>query len=298
MAMTILRLFEWLQKSKGMKMKHMMMVDLHTHTSASDGQYSPSQVVCMAKKAGITCLAVTDHDTISGLQEARGAGKEYGITVVRGIELGAKEKRHLHIVGLGFCENAIELQMLCNKLRQSRDERKYRIVDFLREKGIEISLDEVTELAGGEVIARPHFAQVMLRHGYVSSIREAFDRYLDTDEYQRIERFKAPAAECIEVIHQGGGKAILAHPYQLGMTDDALEQQIAQLKDVGLDGIECYYPQHTPEMTRRYLEFAQKYDLYVSGGSDFHGEAVHPENLLKPIQLDVSWLLDPVAGMP
>ena len=279
-------------------MKHMMMVDLHTHTSASDGQYSPVQVVCKAKKAGITCLAITDHDTISGLQEAQGAGKEYGITVVRGIELGAKENRHLHIVGLGFCDNAIELQTLCNKLRQSRDERKYRIVDFLREKGIDVSLDEVTELAGGEVIARPHFAQVMLRHGYVSSIREAFDRYLDTDEYQKIERYKAPAAECIEVIHQGGGKAILAHPYQLGMTDDALEQQIAQLQDVGLDGIECYYPQHTPEMTRRYLEFAQKYDLYVSGGSDFHGEAVHPENLLKPIQLDVSWLLDPVAGMP
>lgn len=279
-------------------MKHMMMVDLHTHTSASDGQYSPVQVVCKAKKAGITCLAITDHDTISGLQEAQGAGKEYEITVVRGIELGAKENRHFHIVGLGFCDNAIELQTLCNKLRQSRDERKYRIVDFLREKGIDVSLDEVTELAGGEVIARPHFAQVMLRHGYVSSIREAFNRYLDTDEYQKIERYKAPAAECIEVIHQGGGKAILAHPYQLGMTDDALEQQIAQLKDVGLDGIECYYPQHTPEMTCRYLEFAQKYDLYVSGGSDFHGEAVHPENLLKPIQLDVSWLLDPVAGMP
>ena len=271
-------------------MNRMTMVDLHTHTSASDGQYSPSEVVCMARNAGIDCLAITDHDTISGLQEAKNAGQEYGITIVRGIELGAKEDRHMHIVGLNFCEEARELQSLCNKLKQSRDERKYRIVDFLKEKGIEISLDEVTEIAGGEVIARPHFAQVMLRHGYVSSIREAFDCYLDTEEYQKIERYKAPAAECIDVIHQGGGKAVLAHPYQLGMADEALEQLIAHLKSVGLDGIACYYPQHTPEMTRKYLEIARKYDLHISGGSDFHGEAVHPDNLLKPIPLDISWL--------
>lgn len=271
-------------------MKNRMMVDLHTHTSASDGQYSPAQVLEKAKRAGIVCIAITDHDTISGLQEAQAAGKECGISVVRGIELGAKEDRHLHIVGLGFGENATQLQLLCTKLRQSRDERKYRIVDFLREKGVKVSLDEVTELAGGEVIARPHFAQVMLRHGYVSSIREAFDRYLDTDEYQRIERFKASAAECIAAIHQGGGKAVLAHPYQLGMPNDVLEQLIVRLKADGLDGIECYYPQHTPEMTHCYLEFAQKYSLYVSGGSDFHGEAVHPDNLLKPIPLDISWL--------
>lgn len=271
-------------------MKRMTMVDLHTHTSASDGQYSPSEVVCMARNAGIDCLAITDHDTISGLQEAENAGQEYGITIVRGIELGAKEDRHMHIVGLNFCEEARELQSLCNKLKQSRDERKYRIVDFLKEKGIKISLDEVMELAGGEVIARPHFAQVMLRHGYVSSIREAFDRYLDTEEYQKIERYKAPAAECIDVIHRGGGKAILAHPYQLGMTDEALEQLIAHLKSVGLDGIECYYPQHTLEMTWKYLEIVRKYDLHISGGSDFHGEAVHPDNLLKPIPLDISWL--------
>lgn len=265
--------------------------DLHTHSTVSDGQYTPTQLVKLAKKAGITCLALTDHDTIQGVGEAVCAGESCGLNVLRGVELGAKEYRSLHILGLGLAKECSEMDTLCQKLREGRDERKYRIVDFLREKGIEVSLDEVTELAGGEVIARPHFAQVMLRHGYVSTIREAFDKYLDTDEYQRIERFKAPAADCIEVIHQGGGKAVLAHPYQLGMPDDALEQLIARLKAAGLDGIECYYPQHTPEMTRRYLEFAKKYDLHISGGSDFHGEAVHPDNLLKPIPLDVSWLI-------
>lgn len=265
-------------------------VDLHTHSTASDGQYTPMQLVSLAKRAGISCLALTDHDTIQGVREAVLAGESCGLNVLRGVELGAKEYRSLHILGLGLAEDCSEVDTLCGKLRAGRDERKYRIVDFLKEKGIEISLDEVTEIAGGEVIARPHFAQVMLRHGYVSSIREAFDCYLDTEEYQKIERYKAPAAECIDVIHRGGGKAIQAHPYQLGMADEALEQLIAHLKSVGLDGIECYYPQHTPEMTQKYLEIARKYDLHISGGSDFHGEAVHPDNLLKPIPLDISWL--------
>lgn len=265
--------------------------DLHTHTTASDGQYRPAQAAAMAKRAGIAVLAVTDHDTIGGVEEAAQAGREQGLTVLRGVELGAKENRHLHILGLNLRAGCQPMEALCSKLRQSREERKYRILAFLKEKGVEIPLEEVEELAAGGVVARPHFARVMLRHGYVSTTEEAFARYLDTDEYQRIERWKAGAEECIDVIHQSGGKAVLAHPYQLGLSPQELERAVARLKDAGLDGIECYYPRHTPEMTEQYLGLAARYGLHVTGGSDFHGEAVHPDMPLAPTLLEIDWLL-------
>lgn len=265
--------------------------DLHTHSTASDGQYSPAQLAALAQGAGIEVLALTDHDTINGLDEAVQAGASLGLTVLRGVELGAREDRHMHILGLGFRSHCPALSALCQTLKDSRDERKYRIITYLKEKGIVIDLAEVEALAGSDVIARPHFAQVMVRHGYVSSTREAFDRYLDTDEYQKIERFKADAATCIDVIHQAGGKAVLAHPYQLGFSAEKLEQTIAALKSDSLDGLECHYPAHTPEMTAHYLALAAKYGLHVTAGSDFHGENVRPEIHLRPIPLDLDWLL-------
>lgn len=268
----------------------MHKVDLHTHTTASDGQYTPAEVVRKAKQAGVEYLAITDHDTIDGVQEAMEAGRECGVTVIPGIELGAKENRNMHILGYAFQPENGMLMSLCTKLRQSRDERKYRIMDFLKSKGIILSLEEVERTAGGNVIARPHFAQVMLRHGYVSSMREAFDRYLDTEEYQKIERFKTDAASCIQTIHQAGGMAVLAHPYQLGVSDAELEHIVATLKAAGLDGLECYYPRHTDKMIQYYLTLAQKYNLHVTAGSDFHGERVHADMSLRPVLIDISWL--------
>ena len=268
------------------------MADLHTHSTASDGQYTPTQLVALAKQANIDVLALCDHDTIDGVEEAVRAGETQQLTVLRGVELGASEDRHMHILGLHLQPECAPLEDLCCRLRQSRDERKYRIVDFLREKGIVIDLQEVEALAGGDVIARPHFAQIMVRHGFVANTREAFDCYLDTDEYQRIERFKADAPTCIEVIHRSGGKAVLAHPYQLGFSDEKLEETIRWLKENGLDGLECYYPRHTHDMVRKYLEYAKKYALYISGGSDFHGEAIRPDTVLTPVAQELDWLLN------
>ena len=133
------------------------------------------------------------------------------------MELGAREYRNLHILGYGYSLGPSPLADLCNQMRQGREERKYRIIDFLREKGVDISLAEVEELAGEGSIGRPHFAQVMVRRGYVQTNREAFDRYLDTEEYQRIERFKADARTCAEAIKASGGRVSLAHPYQVGL---------------------------------------------------------------------------------
>jgi len=269
-----------------------VLADLHTHSTASDGQYGPSELVSLARKRGLEVLALTDHDTIDGFAAAAEAGQRLGLRVLPGVELGAKEYRSLHLLGYGFSPSAPELQNLCDKLKAGREERKYRMIDFLREKGVDISLAEVEELAGGGNIGRPHFAQVMLRRGYVSGIREAFDRYLDTEEYQRIERFKADARTCVEAVKASGGRVSLAHPYQLAMTNEDLASLVRRLTDYGLDAIECYYPKHTPEQTTFYLGLAAQYGLHVTGGSDFHGERVKPEISLAAIALDLDWLLD------
>lgn len=269
-------------------MKH--NVDLHTHTTSSDGQYTPSELVNMAKNIGIEYLAVTDHDTVDGVAEAMKSGADCGITIISGVELGAREDKNLHILGYGFDPEGEKLSELCRKLRGGRDERKYRIISFLKEKGVCISLDEVEELAGGDVIARPHFAQVLVKRGFVTDTREAFDRYLDTDEYKRIERFKASAQECITAIKSAGGYAVLAHPYQLKFSDERLESLVLELKGFGLDGLECYYPKHSSEQVNLYLALAKRYNLHITAGSDFHGEAVKPEVTLVSMPLDIEWL--------
>ena len=265
-------------------------VDLHTHSTASDGQYSPSELVRLAKKQGIEILALTDHDTLDGLDEAMTAGEEAGVRVLRGIELSAKEYRGLHILGYCISPDAPGLRELCAEMKQSRNERKYRIIEFLREKGVDISLAEVEELAGGGVIGRPHFAQVMVRRGYVETTKEAFDRYLATSEFRRIERKKPDARTCVEAIHSAGGKVSLAHPYQTGLEGDALDGLLRELAGYGLDAIECWYPRHTPQQREFYLSLAQKYGLHVTGGSDFHGENVKPDIQLERYPLDISWM--------
>ncbi len=267
-------------------------VDLHTHSTASDGQYSPAELVALAKKAGIQIMALTDHDTLAGIPEAVQTGEEIGVRVLRGIELGAREYRNLHILGYQYSEQAPALTKLCKKMKDSRDERKYRIIDYLKDKGVNISLEEVEQLAGGDIIARPHFAQVMVRHGFVANTREAFDRYLDTDDYQKIERFKADARTCIDTIHADGGIVSFAHPYQVGLEGEAFETLVGQLADWGIDAIECHYSRHSLEQTEYYCHLADRYGLHKTGGSDFHGEKVKPDVFLTPYPLDIDWLLE------
>ncbi len=269
-----------------------VLCDLHTHTAASDGQYTPAELVGLAKQRGLSVLAVTDHDTIAGVDEAQRAGSALGVQVIRGVELSAKEHPNCHILGYGFRDGDTELARLCGQFRAGRDERKYKIVEFLREKGVDVELSEVEELAGGEVIARPHFAQVMVKHGYVSTNREAFDRYLDTEEFrQKVKRFKADARTCVEAIKAAGGKVSLAHPYQMGLPDGELEALVERLKGWGLDAIECFYPKYTPEQQAFYLHLAEKYQLHQTGGSDFHGERVKPDVELAALELVLDWLL-------
>ena len=269
-----------------------MKADLHTHSTASDGQYAPAELVRLARDRGAELLALTDHDSLEGLDEALEAGRALGLPVLRGVELGAREYRNLHILGYGFSAAAPGLRELCAWMKQGRDERKYRIIDYLREKGLDLTLEEVEAIAGGTIIARPHFAQAMVRRGYVKDNREAFDRYLDTADYARIERVKPDARTCVEAIHAAGGRVSLAHPYQVGLEDGALDALVGELIGYGLDAIECFYPRHSEAQTAFYLALAEKYRLRVTGGSDFHGEKVKPDIRLAAWELDADWLLE------
>lgn len=268
-----------------------MRADLHTHSAASDGQYTPTELVELAKENGLHILALTDHDTVDGLTEAVCAGERLGVRVIRGIEFSAREYPALHILGYGFDPSAPVLAELCRELKEGRDQRAPRIIAFLAEQGADIPLAEVEELAGGRIVGRPHFAQVLVRHRYVASNREAFDRYLDTEEFhRRVERPKPPARVCVESIRAAGGKASLAHPYQVGLGDRELEALVRRLAGFGLDAIECFYPKHTPEQQEFYLRLAEKYRLHITGGSDFHGERVKPDIKLASLELELDWL--------
>lgn len=267
------------------------LADLHTHSTASDGQHTPSKLVQLAHDRGLEVLALTDHDTVAGIEEAVEEGKNLGVKVVPGIELSAREYHIFHILGYGFSIDGTPISKMCVDLATGRWERAQRIVAYLAEKGMNIDLQEVAETAGG-VIGRPHFAQVMLRHGYVGNDREAFNLYLDTDEYyEQVELKRLSVRECIDIIKDSGGKASLAHPYQIGIDNEALDTLVRELKGYGLDAIECYYPRFTVEQAAFYRRLAEKYGLYVTGGSDFHGEKVKPDIELATLQMDLDWLL-------
>lgn len=267
-------------------------VDLHIHTTASDGQYTPAQTVARAAAAGVEYIAITDHDTIDGVEESIRAGEVCQVCVIRGIELSAQDDSNLHILGYRFSPTANRLQKLCQKMKQSRLQQKYRILTFLKEEyNIELSLEEVEAVAGNSNIGRPHFAQILVKRGYVSTVKEAFDSYLDTAAYRKIERKKESAAAYIQAIRESNGIAVLAHPWQLRYTEEQLEDLIIRLKDCGLEGIECYYPKHTPAQVKQYLSLAKKYHLYVTAGSDFHGEKIKPDVRFTPVKLDIDFLL-------
>lgn len=265
--------------------------DMHTHSTASDGQYRPRELVELARVRGVELLALTDHDTLDGLVEAEAAGAELGVRILRGVELSAAEYHTFHILGYNVSPEVGELAALCREMKAGRDERVPRLFAFLREKGVELSPEEVAGVAGGGIIARPHFAQAMVRRGYVASNREAFDRYLDTEEFhRRVERPKPTAGVCIRAIKSAGGKVSLAHPYQIGLDDGALDVLVGELAGLGLDAIECFYPKHTPEREAFYLRLAEKYRLHITGGSDFHGEKVKPDVAMTAWPLELGWL--------
>ncbi|WP_261305902.1 PHP domain-containing protein [Paenibacillus andongensis] len=247
--------------------------DLHTHTTASDGTQRPAANVQMAFDAGLGALAITDHDTVSGVAEALLAGRELGIEVVPGVEISTVANgQDIHVLGYYIdIHNEQFLQRLAS-LRDTRDTRNNMIIERLQQLGLDITMAEVLREVEnikrkGDTVGRPHIAAVLLHKGYVSSISEAFDRYLGSGAAAYANPPRIEPATAIEWIREAGGKAVLAHPgiYH----DDALVETIVQQ---GLDGIEVYHSDHTPEDEAKYLSLARRSGLLITAGSDFHGE--------------------------
>lgn len=249
------------------------MVDLHSHTTASDGSLTPTQLVALARTAGVGVLGITDHDTIDGLAEAEAAAAGTELSVVPGVEFSAEHSPGtMHLLGYFIDRESSELLGSLEGLRGDRNTRNPRIVAALQAQGLDLTYDEVLASATGASIGRPHIAKVLVRKGYVASVDEAFAQWLDRGRPGYVPQQRIAPAEAIRVIRAAGGVAVLAHPYQLRPKSAAdLEQIVAGLCAVGLQGIEAYYSKHTPEMTAEYLGLAQKYRLLCSGGSDFHG---------------------------
>jgi predicted metal-dependent phosphoesterase TrpH len=253
----------------------MRFVDLHTHTTASDGSFTPTEVVRMAAEAGLTAVAITDHDTVAGNAEAVEAGPVYGVEIVPGVEISVNHGGpSYHMLGYFVDYEHEPLLSSLEAIRCFRDERNEKIVAKLNELDMPVTLEEIQAEARGESVGRPHVAAVLLRKGYVSSTQEAFDRYLAKGKAAYIDRDRLSAAGGIDLIRGAGGVAVFAHPciYKWDGPDD-LRRTVAEFAGMGVVGLEAHYSGHTPEDERRLTELADEFGLVVTGGSDFHGAA-------------------------
>lgn len=253
-----------------------MLIDLHCHTTASDGTLTPTGLVELAAGAGVDVIAVTDHDTVSGVAEAAGAGRA-GVRVVAGIELSARTAgRSVHVLGYFIDPSDGLLQRAIDRMRSEREVRMRRMVERLRELGYEITLDEVIAQARGAIVARPHLARALVARGYVRSIRDAFTPELIGDGGRaEVARSWPSPLEALDLIGAAGGVAVLAHPgllHHLGTHDPVPEAMIAELTRSGLAGLEVDHPDHDPAMRDHLRSLAHRLDLVCTGGSDFHGE--------------------------
>lgn len=250
----------------------MSRIDLHLHTTHSDGSLRPSDVLALAKQANVSALAITDHDITTGIPEAMAAGRDLGIEVIPGVEISSYDgKSELHI--LGYCvnwEDAAFNQRLA-RLRESRHRRNPLIIERLRAAGLDVTYEEVRALAGTESVGRPHIAQLLMQKKYVTSAKEAFDRYLAEGKPAYVARELPGPAEAISWIREAKGVAVLAHPTWVKASGEELRTCVTALKEVGLGGVEVHYSTHSKSQTASYLDMAQRLGLLITGGSDFHG---------------------------
>lgn len=248
-----------------------MLVDLHTHTTASDGKLKPSELVCMADKAGLSFLAITDHDTVSGIKEAKDTIKASNLSVslVPGVELSIDSPgNEVHMLGLNIDPDNQKLKNRLHDFKEDREQRVYRIIDKLNALSYNVTIEDVVKqrAADTDTVGRPHIAAALVQKGYFGSLQDVFNKLLYFGGPAYETHLKPSMKEAIELIHEAKGLSIIAHPY--GIKDQNIIEEAIK---AGVDGIEVYYPEHTPEMMKHYHSMAKNYDLKISGGSDFHG---------------------------
>ena len=243
-------------------------VDLHIHSSASDGSLTPTEVVHLALRQGMEVIALTDHDTTDGIGEAQQAAAGSPLKVIPGLEINTEgPDGDIHVLGYYINPNHEPLQERLRILREARLVRARKMIERLAELGMPLEWERVLEIAGEDpAIGRPHIARALAEAGYVATAREAFDRYIGNDGPAYVPRLRMRPEEAIAVIHQAGGVAVLAHP-----DHHPILKRLPDLVEAGLDGLEVYYPEHTPQDVARLGTLAARYGLLMTGGSDFHG---------------------------
>ena len=247
-----------------------MKIDLHSHTTGSDGTYSPDEIIKLAIDSNIEIFSITDHDTLDGIK--RISELPENIFFIPGVEISAEFPKTLHILGYGIDLSHEELNSTLTELQEFRKNRNEKMLKNMEKFGFYITMKELIEEAKGEIVGRPHFANLMVKKGYVKTYQEAFDKYLKKGAPLYMDKKRLEPEKAIELIHKAGGIAVMAHPYQTKLEGKDLEELIKKLKSYGLDGIEVYYSQHTKEMIEEYNYYAKKYDLVKTAGSDFHGK--------------------------
>ncbi|PKL48419.1 MAG: phosphatase [Candidatus Riflebacteria bacterium HGW-Riflebacteria-2] len=255
-----------------MKKQKNIFADLHTHSTASDGLLTPTQLIESACEKGLSVIGITDHDTVAGLAEARRSAVRSGIRLVEGIELSCGWKGRdtsVHVLGLYIDENATALQKLLNEQREQRFQRALKMVDLLAGLGLDVAeLRQRFEQTPEKVLGRPHIARYLQERGYVKDFQGAFEKYLSRGKPAYVAKDHVLPEVGIDVIHAAGGIAVVAHP---GLTSDWTEVW-SHISGLRWDGIETYYSEHTPSDVKRFAELAGKYNLVSTGGSDYHGE--------------------------
>jgi len=258
-------------------------IDLHIHTTASDGTFTPEQVVSHAHQLKLKAIAITDHDTVAGSKEALRSGVPHSLGFLTGVEISSTPppsypgSGSFHLLGYSIRLDDPNLNRTLEKLQQARKNRNPAIINRLNKLGISITLDEVRKEAGEGQLGRPHIAQLMVKKGVVASIDEAFDQFLGTGKPAYVDKQRVECFKAIEIILDAGGVPVLAHPGLLDYkTEDQLDELVGKLKKAGIQGMEVYYSGHTQDQTRLYAELAQRHGLLMTGGSDFHG-AIQPE---------------------
>jgi len=253
------------------------MIDLHVHSTFSDGSLTPAELVDEAVAKGLTALALTDHDTLGGLPKFEEACRAKGMIGIPGVEISIEFKPGtLHVLGYFTDAGNAPFAAALEDLRDGRESRNLKILQKLNELGCDLSWEDVASLAGEDVVGRPHFAQAMIAKGFVKTKEDAFDRYLAKGKAAYLDRTRLTVTDSIRLIHGAGGIAVLAHPSTLKVSRVELHRIVSELAAEGLDGIEAWYSEHTQDQQKAFAKLAEELGLILTGGSDFHGTS-NPE---------------------
>ncbi len=278
------------------------MIDLHTHSTASDGSFAPARLIELALETGLKAIALTDHDTLAGVEEAGARARGTGLLFLPGVEVEIEnESGEFHLLGLGLTGDTAPLSDALAGVQAARRDRNGRMVDKFQKAGIPVTMEELDELAGGEIISRAHFAQLLVRKKVVGSVDAAFKRLIGKGMPFYEPRACLPLAEAVALIREARGIAVVAHPVSLRLLGPALRVHLQGCRDQGVQGIEAWHPNHSVKESHRFERLARSLGMVVTGGSDFHGPHIPsrrlgltaggrevPDSWLEPLGLDAS----------